>query len=112
MVKIQLIMVVDIQVKVTPVTVIQVTPVVMVAIKDMVDTMVVAMVIHMVNSIVIVNPQQENLLTNILPLPEKILNTIIKTQLNLRTLMLTEELLFQMFNNHLLLLQLTLRECL
>lgn len=100
MVKIQLIMVIQVMV-------IQV----MVAIQDMVGTMV-AMAIHMVNSIVIVNPQLENLLTNFLLLPEMTLSTITKTELNLKTQMLTEEPLFQMFNNHLLLPQLTQRECL
>merc|ERR1712166_925290 len=73
----------------------------------------VAMETHTVNNIAIVNLQQENLLTNSLPHPEKNLSMIIKTvMVNSRTQILIEELSFQMFNNHLPLLQLTLRECL
>lgn len=86
--------------------------VLMVAIQDMLvkDTV---MDIHMVNNIAIVNLQQENLLTNSLPHPETItnLNIPINTELNSRTQTSTEELSSLTFNN-LLLLQLTLRECL
>lgn len=88
------------------------TQVLMVAIQDMLvkDTV---MDIHMVNNIAIVNLQQENLLINSLPHPETItnLNIPINTELNSRTQTSTEELSSLTFNN-LLLLQLTLRECL
>jgi ethanolamine utilization cobalamin adenosyltransferase len=100
-------MVMDIQVMLgIQVMVVMAATVVMVATVDMVDTD-----ILMVNSIVIVNLQPENLLTNSHLLPETTLNMIIKMLTSSRTQMLIEEPLFQMFNNHHLLLQLTLREC-
>ena len=86
--------------------VIQVMLVVIQVTVDMVDTDTL-----MVNSIVIVNLQPENLLTNSHLHPETTLNLIIKMPTSSRTQMLIEELLFQMFNNHHPLLQLMLREC-
>ena len=89
------------------------TQVLMAAIQDMQVMDMVVMDIHMVNNIATVNLQQENLLINYLPHLEIItnLNIPIKMELNSRTQISTEELSYPTFNI-LLLLQLTLRECL